>query len=1204
MRTRFLLTLAAFTLMSFGVAGGQSLSLDHVDGLNTSGGLETDVPVTFHLRVRAGDNSYSGITNGFRIYSETAQWGSTVGDSIGTLGMTQFDGGFFINEFSLDGTGADTVGFAAFRFFYEGLPAGFDDVAYTIQIGPISATYEGAVICLDSAFFPPTGVWKWAGPQAYPAWDGPHCFTVGGGPPPAGPSISLDHVDGMNLNGELLTGEPVVFHLGVASGDRSYDGIVNGFRVYSETAQWGTTVGDTTGALGMTQFDGGFFINPYSVNGSGADTVGFAAFVFFNDGIPAGFDDVAFTIGIGPIDESDAGGIICLDSAYFPPSGVWKWAGPDAYPDWDGPHCFLVAEGGSPEPGTLHVPSDDYPTIISALNAATDGDTILVGPGVYSGPLDFGGKTIVLISEEGAEATKIVSPVPFYPIQYPEIDTLNSGRTGADFREAFQVCFPSAVIEIPSGSGPGIVILGFTIDGSNYTRGICCIESDITVSHCIVQNCRGPYDGGGMFFERCAPTITHNIIRENYTPITGGGIFVRLGIGYGTAVASYNECYNNKSGNGPAISFIQGGDGLITRNVCYDNIAEGSSEIRGAIYFHADNVQATNNTMHHNTAGLTYLSSQDCQILNNIMSSNIEFGLHARSYVGPNINVIHDYNDIWNTEGQDYFETTPAPHEICADPRFGPEFTLLAGSPCIDAGHPDPVYNDPDGSRNDMGAKPFEGEGQVVIPTNEWISVYCHHPIFEDRVMAPGDVIRAYDPAGILCGKDVVKDDGSFGFMPIYRDDIYTRRDEGAEPGDVISFTVNGQSAATDPAIVWTNNFPTFEACYFFTQRCVDITLNAGWNLISWNVDYADEVAEAIAEIADSVDIILSFHQGALVYDPKLPEFSTLETMDYYHSYWIRMACDTTLEICGGFIDAAESIYIYRGWNMVGYWPDEVFTVEVGFESILYNLQVALGYEGGGLAWLPGQGGFNTLTHLKPLHGYWVRSVADDCLVYPGFIPPPGREAPAKSVTLAVAPSRAWMSLYGRGITLDGEELPANATVEAYTEDGVRCGQGQYHDGLLKFTPVYGFDDLDEMTSAYPRSDDPVAVYIDGARTYPDIVWAGDGNRVELGERLSRSGSEGPLPDDYALRQNYPNPFNPVTTIGFALPTAGHVELVVYNVLGQKVATIVDGTRGAGHHEVSWQGVDDGGSRVTSGIYFYRLTTSNYTETKKMMLVK
>jgi len=269
--------------------------------------------------------------------------------------------------------------------------------------------------------------------------------------------------------------------------------------------------------------------------------------------------------------------------------------------------------------------------------------------------------------------------------------------------------------------------------------------------------------------------------------------------------------------------------------------------------------------MYHNTAGLTYHASQNCQIFNNIMSSNIEFGLQARSYGGPNINVIHDYNNVWNTQGQDYFETTPAPHEISADPMFGPEFTLLASSPCIDAGHPDPVYNDPDGSRNDMGAKPFEGEGQVVIPTNEWISVYCHHPIFEDMVMTPGDVIRAYDPDGIICGEDVVKGDGSFGFMPIYRDDIYTRRDEGAEPGDVISFTVNGQSAAADPAIVWTSNGASFPACYFFSQQCLDITLNAGWNLISWNVDYADEVAQAIAEIADSVDIILSFHRGALV---------------------------------------------------------------------------------------------------------------------------------------------------------------------------------------------------------------------------------------------------------------------------------------------------------------------------------------------------
>jgi len=97
---------------------------------------------------------------------------------------------------------------------------------------------------------------------------------------------------------------------------------------------------------------------------------------------------------------------------------------------------------------------------------------------------------------------------------------------------------------------------------------------------------------------------------------------------------------------------------------------------------------------------------------------------------------------------------------------------------------------------------------------------------------------------------------------------------------------------------------------------------------------------------------------------------------------------------------------------------------------------------------------------------------------------------------------------------------------------------------------------------------------------------------------LSGVGGDG-LPDAFALSQNYPNPFNPATNVAFDLPVAAHVELVVFNVLGQKVATLIDGDMEAGSHVVEFDG-----SVVSSGVYFYRLTAGDFSETKKMMLLK
>ncbi len=95
-----------------------------------------------------------------------------------------------------------------------------------------------------------------------------------------------------------------------------------------------------------------------------------------------------------------------------------------------------------------------------------------------------------------------------------------------------------------------------------------------------------------------------------------------------------------------------------------------------------------------------------------------------------------------------------------------------------------------------------------------------------------------------------------------------------------------------------------------------------------------------------------------------------------------------------------------------------------------------------------------------------------------------------------------------------------------------------------------------------------------------------------------------PIPTNYALKQNYPNPFNPETNIEFSLPKETYVSLTVFNLLGQEVQTIVDGTVAAGDHIAHWNGKNDNGANVPSGIYFYKIYTSDFTQTNKMVLVR
>jgi hypothetical protein len=89
------------------------------------------------------------------------------------------------------------------------------------------------------------------------------------------------------------------------------------------------------------------------------------------------------------------------------------------------------------------------------------------------------------------------------------------------------------------------------------------------------------------------------------------------------------------------------------------------------------------------------------------------------------------------------------------------------------------------------------------------------------------------------------------------------------------------------------------------------------------------------------------------------------------------------------------------------------------------------------------------------------------------------------------------------------------------------------------------------------------------------------------------------------LYQNYPNPFNPTTTISFTITeSTENTKLVIYNIKGQKVKALLNEKLDAGTHQVIWDGTDSNGDRVGSGIYFYKISTGKYSETKKMILLK
>jgi len=117
-------------------------------------------------------------------------------------------------------------------------------------------------------------------------------------------------------------------------------------------------------------------------------------------------------------------------------------------------------------------------------------------------------------------------------------------------------------------------------------------------------------------------------------------------------------------------------------------------------------------------------------------------------------------------------------------------------------------------------------------------------------------------------------------------------------------------------------------------------------------------------------------------------------------------------------------------------------------------------------------------------------------------------------------------------------------------------------------------------------------------------TWDGQGVMRMSEQTVLKLNSAPPLPETSALHLPFPNPFNPQTVIRYDLPEPGDVRLTIYDILGRVVRRLVEGKREGGYHRVTWDGRDDAGHPVASGVYLCRIVAGEYTSVRKMVLVR
>jgi hypothetical protein len=154
---------------------------------------------------------------------------------------------------------------------------------------------------------------------------------------------------------------------------------------------------------------------------------------------------------------------------------------------------------------------------------------------------------------------------------------------------------------------------------------------------------------------------------------------------------------------------------------------------------------------------------------------------------------------------------------------------------------------------------------------------------------------------------------------------------------------------------------------------------------------------------------------------------------------------------------------------------------------------------------------------------------------------------------------------------------------------GTNWGLNHQIEGLPS---VFTVDDLKAAAGSF----DAIGEYLNGS----DLGEKG----VKIRDILANYLSAPENPERFSLGRNFPNPFNPITTIDFSIPVSCHVQLEVYNVLGQRVKLLVDENRPSGLNTVTWDGTDSDGNPVPSGVYFYRMTAEEFNEVRKMLLIR
>ncbi len=417
------------------------------------------------------------------------------------------------------------------------------------------------------------------------------------------------------------------------------------------------------------------------------------------------------------------------------------------------------------------------------------------------------------------------------------------------------------------------------------------------------------------------------------------------------------------------------------------------------------------------------------------------------------------------------------------------------------------------------------------------------------------------------------------------------------------------------------------------TQVVSQLPLSSGWTWLSLNLQADDmSVNSVLTNISATPNDIVKAQASFSQYASGLGWVGTLGAFNTKSMYQMKLSARDTMVITGYPINLfSNKIPIVVGWNWISYQPQAGYEINYALNQLepingnLIKNQTSYAIYVANLGWV------GSLKFLNPKSGYLLKSANADTLLYP---PPP---VALKTVPEEQDEQQGLQPVVFEGWSVDPAQYQYNMTITGIVQhesatisdsfDVVAAFVGDECRGVAQAIRVDGLNKYFFFMLAYSNQQAGEHIefkYVDAsARTKyaleETITFQQDGNFGDVlvpfvwkaSQVLDMNGNE-ILPAEFSLSQNYPNPFNPSTVIRYQLPVDSWVTLKVYNVLGEEVATLVDGLQVAGYRSYEWNAKDKNGNPLSSGIYFYKMTAGNssnnftqtYSDTRKLMLLR